>query len=223
MDYRQFTNAILAGANQGAPASNNSVIGNAFTGAFRGAAVARPGNAQGVASAQQADDEEKARRAAAEARARELQDKLDPSKYQKIRKDDGGFSFFDPSGKEIDIDTYAKRTGQRRVDVIKDSDNPIDQQFIDDYNQMNDLNQAVWRNDTAALAEYKSMFPDLFSRGGGINPTPEDITKKLLEKYPHIYGMGNYQKSLSNLGNPLFRTGSSSSSSSSGRRSGLSL
>lgn len=208
-NIQQFSNAVIKGASmpgiQGDP-----IVSNAMAGSFRLGAQKRAGNAMGVVAQQQADEEEKRRQAEQQRRIQELQDQMDPSKYQQVRKDDGGFAFFDPSGKEIDIDTYAKRTGQRRVDVLKDSENPLDQQFIDDYMQMNDLNQKIWQNDTEEINNYKLQYPELFSNGN--NPTPEEINKKLLEKYPHIYGMGQYERSYSNLGKPLFRmTGSSSS------------
>lgn len=220
VDYRQFTDAILQGANQAAPASSMADLGESFKGAFRAGAVARPGRAQGVAAQQQADDEEKRRQAAAQARINEIKDQMDPSKYQRVRKADGGFDFFDPSGKPINVETYARRTGQRRVDVLSDSENPLDLQFVDDYKKMNDLNQAVWSNDTATLSEYQSIFPDLFA--GGKSPTPEELNKKLLEKYPHMFGLGSYQQSVQNMGKPLFRAGSSAApvSSGTGGRSG---
>lgn len=210
-DIQQFSDAIIKGASSPGITGPIPEVSNAMAASFQLGGMQRAGRAQGVVAGQIADDEEKRRRAAAEAQMRAIQDQADPSKYNKLRKDDGGFAFFDPSGKEIDIDTYAKRTGQRRVDVIKDSENPVDQQFIDDYEQMNDLNQAVWKNDAAAISEYKSLFPELFS--GNKSPTPEEINRKLLEKYPHIYGMGNYQVSKANLGNPVFRAIGSASGS----------
>lgn len=209
MDYKQFTDAILQGANLSAPASSIAELGNSMRGAFRASAVARPGQAQGVAAATQAEEEERRRKEAAEAAARKLQDKLDPSKYQKIRKEDGGFAFFDPDGNEIDIDNYAKKTGYRKVDILSDSENPVDLQFIDDYQQMQKLNQAVWSG-SDEIEDFKMDYPELFSGGNG-SPTPQDLNKKLLEKYPHIFGMGNYETSRKNLGSPLFRINSGGS------------
>lgn len=210
MDYRQFTDQILKGASQGAPNGAIPELANAMTGAFRAAAVARPGKAQGQVAQVQADEEEKRAAAAASARANEIKDLLDPGKYDRRRKDDGGFAFFDPTGKEIDIDTYAKRTGMRRAEILADSENPVDLQFIDDYNTMNEINQAVWRNDSSALKDLKMDYPDLFS--GDKSPTIEELNRKMLEKYPHIFGRGNYQVSKSNLGKPLFRMSNDSMS-----------
>lgn len=219
-DYKkQFLQAVQNGA--GAPASSNQALANSFAGAFNDSSTKGAYGAFATSAAQNADDDRKAREAARQAQIQKLQDGMDPSKYQKLRKDDGGFQFLSPDGKEIDIDTYAKRTGQRRVDVLKDSENPLDQQFIYDWSQMNDLNQAIWSNNTEAMDTFPQEFRSL---------TPEQINKKLLEKYPHIYGMGNYEKSYSNLGKPVFRASDEqnqrsqrSSGGQGGQRSGLAL
>lgn len=211
-DLQQFSQAILSGAQQAAPSSYLPDIANSMRGSFNAAAVSRAGKAQGAVASQMAEDEEKRRQAALKA----AQDRIDPSKYQRIRKNDGGFAFYDPSGKEIDIDTFSKATGSRRADILKDSDNPLDQQFLDDYTTMNEINQAIWRNDSATIQEYQSVFPELFKNG---NPTPEQVNRLLLEKYPHVFGMGNYQKSLSNLGNPVFRQSTPGAGATSGQSS----
>ena len=211
MDYRQFTDQILKGASQGAPTGAIPELANAMTGSFRAASVARPGKAQGVVAAEQAAQEEEQRKAAFAAEQRKVQDMLDPSKYDRRRKDDGGFAFFDPTGKEIDIDTYAKRTGARRSEILADSENPVDLQFLDDYETMNKINQAAWNNDSEALQEYKRVYGDLFQ--GDKPPTIEDLNRKMIEKYPHIFGRGNYEVSRKNVGKPLFRMSGSYASS----------
>lgn len=197
-DINQFSQAIIQGAKTPGVSSYMPEVANAMQGAFGAAAISRAGKAQGVVASQMADEEEKRRQLALQ----KAKDQIDPSKYQRIRKNDGGFAFYDPSGKEIDIDTFAKATGNRRTDVLKDSENPLDQQFIGDFAAMNDLAQAIYQNDRETITSYMSAYPDLFK--GGM-PKPEDLNKTLLEKYPHIFGMGNYQKSMSNLGKPLFR------------------
>lgn len=219
MDYRQFTDSILKGASQGAPAGAIPELANAMTGSFRAAAVARPGKAQGQVATEQAAQEEERRKAAFAAEQKKIQDMLDPGKYDRRRKDDGGFAFFDPTGKEIDIDTYAKRTGLRRAEILSDSENPVDLQFLDDYETMNKINQAAWNNDSEALREYKRVYGDLFQ--GDNPPTIEDLNRRMIEKYPHIFGRGNYEVSRSNVGKPLFRMSSSYSSGMSGSGRGM--
>jgi hypothetical protein len=198
---QQFSQAILNGVGQAAPSSYIPEIANAMRSQFALGGVASAGKGMSAVSSQIADDEEKRRQAARQQQIQALQDKMDPSKYQKLRKDDGGFAFFDPEGKEIDIDTFSKRTGQRRVDVLKDSENPIDQQYIHDWSTMNDVSQALYTGDRTTIEALKGQYPELFS--GGV--TPQVMAEKLMKQYPHMYGRGSYQESLGNLNKPLFR------------------
>lgn len=205
---QQFSQAVLNGVGQAAPSSYIPEIANAMRSKFALGGVSKAGQGMGVVASQVADDEEKRREAARKQQIQALQDKMDPSKYQKLRKDDGGFAFYDPEGKEIDIDTYAKRTGMRRADILKDSENPIDQQYIYDWSQLNDVSQRLFAGDTQNLA---ADYPDLFKRG----MTPQSLAEELMRRYPHMYGRGTYQQSLQNMGNPVFRsTGASGSGSS---------
>lgn len=204
---QQFSQAVLNGVGQAAPSSYIPEIANAMRSKFALGGVSKAGQGMGVVASQVADDEEKRREAARKQQIQALQDKMDPSKYQKLRKDDGGFAFYDPDGKEIDIDTYAKRTGMRRADILKDSENPIDQQYIYDWSQLNDVSQRLFAGDSANL---KADYPDLFNKG----MTPQSLAEELMRRYPHMYGRGTYQQSLSNMGNPVFRsTGATSSGS----------
>lgn len=205
---QQFSQAILNGVGQAAPSSYIPEIANAMRSQFALGGVAPAGKGMSAVSSQIADDEEKRREAARRQQIQDLQDKMDPSKYQKLRKDDGGFAFYDPAGKEIDIDTYAKRTGMRRADILKDSENPIDQQYVYDWNQLNDVSQRIFSGDAGGL---QADYPDLFKRG----MTPQSLAEELMRRYPHMYGRGTYQQSLQNMGNPVFRsTGASGSGSS---------
>lgn len=141
------------------------------------------------------------------AKLQSLQDQADPNKYQKVRKTDGGFQFLDPSGKEIDINTFAQRTGQRRADILKDSENPVDQEYINDWNNMNELAQAFYNNDTATIQAYQQANPGLANR------KPADLMSELIRKYPHIYGKGGtggqaYQQTLNNRNMNIFAPGS---------------
>jgi hypothetical protein len=200
MDTGYFLDAIRGGANMAAPASNNQALANSFLGGFRADAVEKGAQGYGAVAAQTAEDDERKRKAAEAARLKELQDQLDPTKYQKLRKDDGGFAFYDPAGNEISIDDYSKRTGQRRAELVADSENPIDQQYLHDYNQLDKVTQALYNNDQMTIQQLTQAKPDMF--GGGVKP--QDLMKKLAEQYPHMYGRGKYEDTLKNWGKPLF-------------------
>jgi hypothetical protein len=207
MTPEDFLRANQAARQVAAPATGGGEVQNFFNGAFQNQAVAGASN-EGFTNFRAGEDE-----AARQATAARLKDQMDPGKYQRTRKEDGGFAFFDPEGKEIDIDTYAKRTGVRRTDAIKDSENPVDIQFENDWTEMNDLAQALYRNDSEVVDEFRDYYPDLFKKG---NPRPEDITRQLLDRYPHMFGRGQYEKSKANLGNPVFRMGGSGTASGGG-------
>jgi len=198
MGPQDFVSAIKSVPGMTTPTSSIPEVANFFRSRFQGAVSGRGGNALGSWAAQTADDEEEARKRAAQERIQSLQDQMDPSKYKQLRKDDGGFAFYSPDGKEIDIDTYAKRTGQRRVDVLSDSENPIDQQYIHDWKNMNAVAQAVWNNDQMTLNAVKDMM-------GLQDVRPEELMQRLMQQYPHMYGRGKYQDTLKNWGKPLFQ------------------
>jgi hypothetical protein len=201
-DYQQFADAVRGAANEGAPTSSIPEVARAMASAFNAAAVSTAGRGASVTAEQNAADEERRRKEAEAARIQSLKDKVDPSKFRKEIAKDGGFNFFDPTGKAIDINQYAAQTGQRKVDILRDSENPVDQQFLFDYQKLNDVNQAVWNNDSAEIAALKQQYPDVLSG----STKPDDLNMRLLQKYPHLYGKGTYGQSLSNLGRPLFRS-----------------
>lgn len=200
-DYKQFTDALRGAQGIATPQSSIPEIANAMASQFRAGAVDLAGQASNVTANQNAEDEERLRKEAQARRQQELADKLDPSKYVKQRKEDGGFDFFDPSGNRIDVNRYAKLTGQTRAEVLADSDNPVDQQFLYDYNEMKRVNQAIWSNDTAEMEDIRSRYGDISKK------TPQSLNLELIKKYPHLWGKGSYQESYGNIGNPIFKTG----------------
>jgi hypothetical protein len=64
--------------------------------------------------------------------------KQDKKNYQKVKKADGGYAFYDPDGKEISASDYANATGTKPSEVLADSENPIDIGYRDDYNNLQD-------------------------------------------------------------------------------------
>lgn len=152
----------------------------------------------GALAGQRAQEADAADKAARDAKMREISDKLDPSKYRRERKADGGFAFYDPSGKEIGIDKYAQITGLRLADILKDSENPIDQEFVNDWSNMNTLAQAMYNGDQETVNAFVQQNPELK------NIKPEQLMFELIKKYPHLYGKGSYQQTINNRGNNAF-------------------
>lgn len=201
-DLKKFSQAILngiSGAQNGPGVAGISENANrAFASRLRAPLVER-GAGVGALAGQVADNEEAARKAEQARKLKELEDMVDPSKYERRRKEDGGFAFFDPTGKEIGIDTYAKRTGMRPAEILKDSDNPLDRQFVSDYNNMNELMQAAFNGDNDTVNSI------LEENGLDKGAKPESYMQELVRKYPHIYGAGAYSQSRQNLNKPVFK------------------
>lgn len=200
-DIKKFSAAILAGLQGQGASANIGGLSNEVNMALAPKStrtLTGRGFGVGPLAGAVAEGEEKAAQAARSAKIKELEDMMDPGKYQRVRKDDGGFAFFDPSGKEIGIDTYTKRTGLRAAEVLKDSDNPLDRQYVNDYNNMNQLMNAAQNGDSNTVNTI------LEQNGLDKNLKPESYAQQLIAKYPHIYGIGSYDQSRGNLNKPVF-------------------
>lgn len=126
------------------------------------------------------------RKEALRQQAQRLQDQTDPSKYQVVRKDDGGYDFFDPEGNQIDIATYAQRTGLKPADIIKDSENPIDRQYYNDYNNLQKFIDAIVSKDRDTVEQFTATDPNLKSyvdKPGGV----DELIRKFRESYRRYY------------------------------------
>jgi hypothetical protein len=115
-----------------------------------------------------------------------IKDQNDPKNYQKVRKDDGGFDFYDPTGKKIDVHQYSQVTGKSVADVLKDSENNLDIQFQQDYKTMQDVANAYANGDKGYLDKLAkdSGDPNFFK-----GKTAADIMQMFKKGYPQIYGM----------------------------------
>lgn len=118
--------------------------------------------------------------------AQKQKDQADPKSYKKVKKDDGGFDFYDSDGNQVDIATLTKRTGTRATDWIDDSENPIDMQYKSDYNNLQDLLDAVVNKDTETLDSYRQQFtdqglPDITKE------KPQDIINQFKQYYERYY------------------------------------
>lgn len=122
--------------------------------------------------------------AAAKAEEKRRQDMNDPSKYQQVPKDDGGYAFLDPSGKEISAFEYARITQQDPAKVLADSQNPIDMGFVQDYNNLQDFMNALRGGDTESVDAALKENPEL---GNYKNDLP-GLIEKFKQHYPTVFG-----------------------------------
>lgn len=202
-DLKKLSQQVLAGIRGGDTnaGTGNAIVDNFARSAFVDVLNKGAGSSNGIGNmASIVDQQQKeAAEAARKAQMQKIQDQLDPSKYQRVRSKDGGFDFFDPEGKPIDIKRYAQVTGMNPSKILADSDNPFDRQYVNDYQNTRDLITAVQNGDTDTISTFKAENQDLGSM------KPEDIMRELIRKYPHIYGGGNYNDSYKNNNSPLLR------------------
>lgn len=199
---KQLSQTVLAGLQGG---DRNAGVGNGavnqFVQGLFGDVLAKPAAGVGDFASTVATRQEQEAEAARRAQAQKLQDKMDPSKYRMQRKEDGGFDFFDPEGNPIDINQYAKVTGQRAADILKNSENPFDLQYLNDYSNTRALVESIQNGDTETLQGYLKDNKNIDPKS-----TASDLMQELIRKYPHIYGGGQYNDSFkASNNNPLFK------------------
>lgn len=187
-DLSQFADAIISPKSASELKSYIPEVEKFFSGQARNDFVTPIGKGAATASGEIGRANEQKRQASVSARKEDLQRRLDPGNYERKRKDDGGFAFYDPDGKEIDIATYAKVTGRRRADILSDSENPLDLKYLADYQDTLGVINAINTGDVAALQEYSAAQPALKGM------TPDELLKRLMKQYPHMYGMGSYDQ-----------------------------
>lgn len=126
-------------------------------------------------------------------RQREL-DAKDPNKaMMKIREDGVGYDFFDGTGKQININDFSMLTGKRPDELLADSNNPRDQQFVADYNAMRNISNAWVNGDTETLAAYRQADPEKFNELVSKYKSPAEMVSAFTEFYQDYYGPGESQ------------------------------
>ena len=200
-DLKKFSAQIIGGLQGG---NTNAGTGDAAVNAFAKSAfvntLADKGNGLGALASQVGQEERAAAEASRQAAMQKIKDKMDPNKYRAEKdREDGGFSFYDPDGNQIGIDRFSAVTGQDPSQILKSSDNPFDLQYVNDYGNTRDLVTAIQNGDTDKINEYRANNKDIGSK------KPEDLMRELIQKYPHIYGNGQYKDSYRNNNNPLLR------------------
>ena len=152
-------------------ASQAPELANLYRGSFQlPQSSAAAGAAGNISSNIVAEQEAAAKRAAALAQQKQ-EDATDPSKYRQVKKADGGYDFFDPDGNQIDIATLSQRTKTTPAYWVKDSENPIDVQYLEDQTNMNDYIKAILSKDKKKVEAYRAATPGLsqFDDRGGVD------------------------------------------------------
>lgn len=206
-ELKKFSAAVLAGINS---QNNDAGTGDAVVNNFARSAFndINTRTATGVApmASNVAAEQERQAEAARQARIRELeerqkklQEESDPGNYRLERKEDGGFDFYDAAGNRIDVNQFARDTGTTPAAILSKSDNPFDQQYVNDYSNTKDLITAIQNGDQRRIQAYTANNEGIGSK------RPEDLMRELIKKYPHIYNKGSIRDSYRSNGNPLIR------------------
>lgn len=156
-----------------------------------GAATGRTAVVQGQ------QDEAKRRQAfeasqrAAAAEAAKIEDKLDPSKARMVPKDDGGYDFYDGSGEKINVFRFSRLTGARPDEILKDSYNPRDQQFVQDYSTLRQFTSAWANGDNETLSKMRAADPDTFNRLVTEYQSPSEVIAAFRGQYAEYFSDAN--------------------------------
>lgn len=181
MDPR-FLQTLLAANNPtnlgGSPLGNGADIQNLQNLAqlqFKAGAAAPAIAAAGGAAKSKAAEEAAAAEAARQQQIASVKQKIsdnadladDPKNYKAQINDKGGYTFYDPSGKEIIAAQYAKATNQRLTDVFKDSQDPHQQDFSKTYKQVAAYGKALATGDKKTAEKLFESDPAFgqFARG----------------------------------------------------------
>lgn len=136
-------------------------------------------------------------------------------KYQQIQKPDGGYAFYDPNGNEISASEYAAAHNMSPADLLKNSMNPIDKAFIQDYNQLNQyiIDKHNSKNDPKARSAAQAVETQVRKTYGiQLHQTnPNDVINAFLKAYPTVFGQGSSADNLivPGFGNKAGRQGTS--------------
>lgn len=203
MDLKALAESLLGavnapvnyGANVNDTATNTQVTQNIRNlgsltqqGDFSGEAL----KALGAGANEQASQDEAAAKLAAQRaaeKAKAEQEEVDrlsnPDNYKSIINDVGGYDFFDPDGNKISAVDYARKKNMQLVDVYKNSQDPNDKDFIDDYNAITELGKIVQSGDKKARDAFYKKHPDIKEAYG--NSTYEEIVNDLRAQYPGYF------------------------------------
>lgn len=178
--YEQLRAATMASQGTANPLGASPQIAKLYDSTF----ALQPKQQQAVVDSAQAEQQVEQQKIAQKA-AIEKQAKLaDIKEYKFVKKEDGGYDFFDPDGQQVDIATLSQRTGKKAAEIIADSENPIDIQYREDFKNLEEFMNAVLTRDKKKVEQFKAAAPELakYNDRGGISRLIEDF-KKSYERY----------------------------------------
>lgn len=184
-NFQQFQSAITAGNGTGGDdiyknyAASQSSVDQSGAGTA-GKTASAQANADSIAQANA--------QAIAAANAQRTQDAADPSKAQmRELPNNGGFAFYDGTGKQININQYSLMTGKTPAQLLANSPNPKDQKFVEDYNTAQALSNAWVNGDTKTLDAMRAADPKKFNQIISTYKTPAAMIQAFTKHWSDYY------------------------------------
>lgn len=192
-------NAVLGAQQLGAPASPLGAypeIAKLYESSFQAPLSNAATQAGGFNDSTRVEAEKKAAEEAEARRQQALADMQDPSKYQRIPDDAGGYQFLAPDGQKISAHDYARITGKQINEVLRDSQNPVDIGFVQDFDNLNSyINDKLnSKNDKEAYNRAQAIEQAVGRENPGVNlgrMEIKDVLKRFKQAYPTVYGGKN--------------------------------
>ena len=164
-------------------------------------AAANRAGSWGTLSSGLAAKQEQARRAAASgaqagkrSQLASLKEKLSSMDWTRKRAEDGGWNFFDPGGKPTSASEFASNKGLNLSTVLGGSQNPDDQQFLEEFSAAKSVLGTATRNAAEAGDGNPFLIKSVFDEEKGENVDVadyidyrKDLLLPLMEKYRHVW------------------------------------
>lgn len=101
-----------------------------------------------------------------------------------------GYAFLDGDGNRIGINQFSLLTGQRPDQILKDSPNPKDQKFVQDYTTMTTFTNAWVNGDQETLAKMRAADPEKFNALISNYQSPGEVVKAFTDYWSDYYRPG---------------------------------
>lgn len=128
------------------------------------------------------------------------EDLANPSKYTRTVNKSGGYDFYAPNGKQISAQDYASITGKHVTDVLKGSQNTTDQNFLQDYSEVQKLGELTQEGGTA-LSDYLKKNPGIQKQ---LNQEGAKTYSQVVSKFRAAYPQYFPQNSVNDIGNATY-------------------
>lgn len=204
-NYQELKDAVVGATQQGSPTSPlgdfpelAKMYSSSFQVPLSNAATQVQAANTAVTVRNQAAAAAAARAAAAHAasvKKQQLEDMLNPDKYRIEQRDDGGYGFYAPDGREVSVSDFAKISGTTPNKILADSQNPIDIGYRQDYQNLQDYIQAKLNSNHDDSAKQQALaIEDAVRQDSGVDLGKlkiQDVLERFKQAYPTIYGRTN--------------------------------